>query len=982
MFRGGNWRCGVAFFLSSALLLTACSDQNNDPRVDAGSDIGRTDGLVGDSRLDGPKSDVLSPDLEPDLAVDQGPDLVQPDALPPPPKKTGVLRFSVGNTHLRIMALGYGIVRITSTTSANDPPERGWTSTIKNWPQNTLASSDNGAQIEATTDELSIRIDKADGRVAIDDLAGNPIHRELLPTATAGRELKLPLTATAHLYGLGEKVGPLDKRGMSLTMWNDDPLAHGRLTPSTDPLYQSIPFVMTIDGKKARGLYLASTHKSVFDLGKTKADELSIQTESDVLDYYVMTGPTPAKVVEKLTRITGRTPLPPLWAMGYHQCRWSYSPESKVREITTQMRKEKVPCDGIWLDIDYMDGFRSFTWSPTAFPDPAKLLSDLKKDGFKTTVIIDPGIKHDPNGSYDTYNTGVSGEHFIKNADDSMYIGEVWPGDSVFPDFTSPQTRSWWASYVAKLAQTGVQGVWIDMNEPTSWLPGGFPLYSKAAGDGTPTDHRETHNVYALLMAKATRAGLAQGAPDKRPFVLTRAGFAGIQRYATVWTGDMESTWETLAIAPTMLMNMGLSGVTFAGTDVGGYSGGPSGELYARWLQLGTFSPFFRTHSQTGSAPQEPWAFGKEILDISREHIELRYRLLPYLYGLMVRAHKTGEPLLRPLFYDFFDDANAHGHDTQMMVGPSLMAAPIVKDGQRSANIYFPPGLWFDYHSQNVYRGGKTLHLPTPLEKLPLFVRAGGILFSWPLMQYVGEKDPELLVVDVYPAMEAQPNRLELYRDNGKPEASRTHYQQAFYLQTFLGGAGLWIGKATGSYVPTEKRIRIRFHGVKSTPSEVSHGKTILSKLSTRETLETQDGWFYYAEKQTVEVSLPFAASAGEVFCSYDPSEALDKPVTVDFNVTLPGPTSDTLHQPSSLDGWEPNPPNAILTVNGTSATLTRKMQQGEVLRYKYTRGSWSLVERKADCSNLENRELSIKDEGGGVMTVNDTIGSWSDSCP
>ena len=358
-----------------------------------------------------------------------------------------------------------------------------------------------------------------------------------------------------------------------------------------------------------------------------------------------------------------------------------------------------------------MRGFRSFTWDGSRFPDPPKLLADLAKDGFKVVTIIDPGIKHDPNAGYTVYDDGVSGGHFVKRGDGSLYLGQVWPGEAVFPDFTRPATRAWWSGLVGELVKTGVRGVWIDMNEPTSWTPGGFPDDVRFDGEGQPTDHREAHNVYALQMARATR----EGQTAARPFVLTRAGFAGIQRFAAVWTGDMESSWEHLAMAPAMLLGLGLSGVPWVGTDVGGYSGGPGGELYARWLQLGSVSPFFRTHSQTGSPPQEPWAFGVELEAVNRRQLELRYRLLPYLYSLAREASTKGTPPLRPLLYEFAADPQTHAIGDELLLGPWLLAAPVLEAGKRTRQLYLPPGRWYDYWSRAVLEGGKQVTVAAPL---------------------------------------------------------------------------------------------------------------------------------------------------------------------------------------------------------------------------------------------------------------------------
>ncbi|MBW2734069.1 MAG: DUF5110 domain-containing protein, partial [Deltaproteobacteria bacterium] len=575
-----------------------------------------------------------------------------------------------------------------------------------------------------------------------------------------------------------------------------------------------------------------------------------------------------------------------------------------------------------------------------------------------------------------------TGDHFVKDALGELVITPVWPGDAVFPDFTSQSTRDWWGEQLVGLLDVGVRGVWIDMNEPATFSPDGFPLDSQWAGEGTLTDHRETHNVFALLMAQATTEGLKKFAPAKRPFVLTRAGFAGIQRHAAVWTGDTPSSWEHLAMAPATLMNMGLSGVAFVGSDVGGFSGDPGGELYARWIQLGALSPFFRTHVATDNPPQEPWSFGAEVESISRKMIELRYRRLPYLYSLMRQAQLHGDPALRPLVYDFPDDAETATLSGQLMLGRQLMAAPVLHEGQTLRRVYLPAGTWTDYHDDTAFVGPAWVDVAAPLAKLPLFVRENGILPAWDVHQYVGEKEHTLLYVDLYPVADAPQGELSLYLDDGESPAYQDDAYQlsALTLTSHADGATFAVGKAQGSYTSSEQRLWLVFHGVTRTPTSATVNGQDLQVLRSLEELRTKDGWYYDAAAKVGYVSLGFPRQGAAVVLSYDATRPIKNHVDVSFEVNLPPNSPLVIYFASSLGGWQPGA-HTLVSTGANTATLELTLQAGETVRYKYTGGTWDKVERGPGCASMENREVTVRDDGSHALRIVDTVESWAHQC-
>ena len=550
-------------------------------------------------------------------------------------------------------------------------------------------------------------------------------------------------------YGLGDKPVEINLKGKRFENWVTDSYAYGK---NTDPIYKAIPFFMGLHHDKTYGIFFDNTFRSFFDFSHERRNITSFWAQGGEMNYYFIYGPEMSDVVATYTDLTGRPyQLPPLWALGYHQCKWSYYPESKVKEVTDKFRALQIPCDAIYLDIDYMDGFRCFTWNKEHFPDPKRMVSELADDGFKTIVIIDPGIKID--NEYPVFKEGLEKDFFCKRADGPYLKGKVWPGACYFPDFTNPEVRDWWADLFQGLVEdVGVNGVWNDMNEPAVMdVPGkSFPNDVRHNYDGNHCSHRKAHNIYGMQMARATLAGLKKFAYSKRPFVITRAAYAGTQRYCSTWTGDNVASWEHLTIANLQAQRMCMSGFSFVGSDIGGFADQPSGELYARWIQLGVFHPFCRTHSSGDHGDQEPWTFGANITDIVRKFIEIRYQLLPYLYTCFWRYTNEGIPILKSLvLYDQADVQTRYRND-EFIFGEKILVCPINEPNAKGRRMYFPIGNWYSFWDNEIIEGGQELWVDADLDSMPVFVKEGSIIPKYPVQQYVDEKPITQLRLDVY----------------------------------------------------------------------------------------------------------------------------------------------------------------------------------------------------------------------------------------
>jgi alpha-glucosidase len=618
-----------------------------------------------------------------------------------------------------------------------------------------------------------------------------------------------------HYFAMGDKTGLLDRRGFTFTNWNTDFFG---FTPASDPIYKSIPFYIGVGGAGGSyGLFLDNSWRSTFDFGHAREETLEISSVDGPIDYYVIAGPTVPDVVRRYTDLTGRAPLAPEWALGYQQSRWGYSSDAEVREIGRKLREDHIPTDVIWMDIDYQDRYRPFTVNKTTFPDLRKLNTDLNGQGIRLVAITDLHIAYAPNQGYGPLEAGLAGNHFVHKADGSLYVAPVWPGPAVFPEFTRTASREWWGNLYKDFIADGFAGFWNDMNEPavfetpTKTMPLGN-LHRVESDDFAARNatHAEIHNVYGMQNTRGTFEGMQRLRPNVRPFVMTRASYAGGQRYAATWTGDNSSTWDHLRLCIEQLTNLGLSGFSYSGCDVGGFVGGASPELLTRWYEIAAFTPVYRNHSAHDAPRMEPWVDGPEHLAIRRKFIEERYRLMPYLYQLAEQNSRTGDPIMRPVFYDY-PDALASECDRALSftLGRSLLisAAPRPESPQ-PFNICLPAGGWYDYWTGAPVNEHKLTQQPK-LDVVPVFVRAGTILPRQALVQSTMETPKGPLELDIYPGEDC---RGELYFDDGV-RVKGPSLRQSLECRLTPKGLALSFGARQGSYRAWWKEIAVTVHG-------------------------------------------------------------------------------------------------------------------------------------------------------------------------
>ncbi len=738
------------------------------------------------------------------------------------------IRLSSGSTTVEVTALAPDLFRVGMFLEGRPPNYASEAVAKEEWDvpevsiekeKEEISLSTGSAAAHIALDPLRIGFSDSSGRTfAADDpelgMGHVPLPDADVFSAPLGSPMKLHKRREdgERYFGCGQRTAGLEKTGSDPLFWNVDPPAGH--TASFRNLYTSTPFTLALCEGRAWGLFFDNTHRVEFDLAKENPGRTTFGADGGDIVYYVFCGPEPRDVVGRYTELTGRTPMPPMWSLGHQQSRWSYMSEEEIRDLAKTFREKDIPCDVIHFDIDYMDGFRVFTWDDERFPEPEKLLSDLKEMGFHSVTIVDPGVKVDEN--YDVYIEGKERDLYCKTRDGEEFNNAVWPGLCAFPDFTNPETRQWWGDNHKKLLDQGVSGIWCDMNEPSLFIPlqSTMPEDIVHPGGGDPKLHGQIHNTYGSLMVRSVREGLLRHRPDERPFVISRAGYAGLQRHAMQWTGDNSSWWEHLLMSMPQLMNMGLSGVTWAGVDIGGFFGDSHGELLARFAEFGIFQPFCRNHSVKGSISQEPWAFGEPYESVYRKMVKLRMRLLPYLYTIFEEAHRTGAPIVRPLLFEHPEDETTYNADDEFMFGGSMLVAPVTRPGIEHRHVYLPEGVWFHYWTGERFDGPAHILAHGPLGEPPIYVKANTAIPMGPEMNHTGEKTTDPLTFLLYPANGY--DETAFYEDAGDGFG----YQDGEYARRSVTCEAsedeikVRLGEREGSFTPERQQVVLELHCV------------------------------------------------------------------------------------------------------------------------------------------------------------------------
>ena len=646
-----------------------------------------------------------------------------------------------------------------------------------------------------------------------------------------------------HYFGLGERGGPIDRRGRKITMMNVDSAGYGEFT---DPLYISIPYFYGVRKGAAWGLFFDNAAEPSFDMDSQNKGILSFAGNNGELDYYVMTGPEPWRVANTYTRLTGYKPIPPKWTMGYHQSRYGYNSETQLLTVASTLRQKQIPCDAIYLDIDYMNQRQMFTWDPVNFPNPKVMNSWLEQLGIKRVNIMEPLLLET-----DPLWTTLNSSSWLLTSGGQPVVSSIWYGNVSWIDFTRTDAAAWYQSSLQSFLASGISGTWNDLNEPAE----NFMPQATYNFNGAPQTDPLARNTYALHEASVSYQAQSALHPTVRPWVFSRSGFAGIQRYSANWSGDTLSTFDSLRVSIEISNSMGLSGQDQFGHDIGGFLGSPSAELFLRWLEFAEFTPMFRNHAVNTAAPREPWAFGDPYTGMITDVIKQRYQLLPYLYSLYAGASWGGPPVLSPLVFHFPADSQTFTQDTEFMLGDSVLVAPVYVQGATSRSVYLPAGTnWIDFHSDQLYAGGQVITASAPLTQIPVFVRAGAILPGGPILQYVDQPVAQLPTVDFYPGADST---FTLYEDDG----NTTSYLNGVYLKTRISirqqtsPLTATLQRVEGSWIPPDRGWTLNFHGTTQAPSAVTVNGTSVQQVSTLAGLNAVLlGWYYNPINQQLAV--------------------------------------------------------------------------------------------------------------------------------
>ncbi|WP_052410394.1 glycoside hydrolase family 31 protein [Paenibacillus durus] len=753
------------------------------------------------------------------------------------------------------------------------------------WKAPKFTVTEDDKKIVLKSDSLTVDINKSPFGIKYLDKDGNVINEDA--EQGVGYENGKPYVfkkteKNEDFYGFGQKTTGLNHRGQKIGVWNRENLPE----PISKYTFSSVPFFIGLKGDKAYGILFDNTYRSYYDMAAESDDYYYFWADGGKLTYYFINGPEMKDIVNRYTDLTGKMQMPPEWAMGFHQSAWGYH-QKDIEQVAQTYRQKNIPIDGVMLDIEWMDDYKNFYFGEK-FPDPDGMNKKLKDAGFHYTSIIDPAIRVPDPGQpeYIPYTEGTQKDLWVKNPDGTNYLGKVWPwgvpSKSVFPNFMKQETRDWWAKWHKPVFDKGADGIWNDMNEPANFSTVDYwtlPLDRIFETDnGEKVTHEEAHNVYAHTEAQATDQAFKTNKPNVRPFILTRASFTGTQRYATAtWTGDNWSRWEMLRISIFQDANVGLTGMAMVGNDIGGFAKKPyegvvaTPELFARWVQVGAFYPFSRDHyNNDGKSPmetdaaqslkwgrQEPWQFGKEVEDISRKYISMRYELMPYLYNAFKDAHEKGNLIFQPLVYQFQQDQKTHDIQDQFMFGQSLMMAPIVYQGATSRDVYLPAGAdWVDYWTGQEYKGGQTIHKDADLGTLPIYVKQDSIIPRREVQQHSGEKKLTNLILDSYVKDSAS---YSFYEDDAKTE---DYTRGEFNITDFsVDQKGNHIefsqNKQTQNYASDIQSYTLKLHNA-TAPKKVEAANDKYAEAASLDELgKAANGYFFDSAEKVLYVKIP-----------------------------------------------------------------------------------------------------------------------------
>jgi alpha-glucosidase (family GH31 glycosyl hydrolase) len=726
-----------------------------------------------------------------------------------------------------------------------------------------LFITETDSTLEIASPSINVRCSKYPLRVSYYDATGRLLLAEPvsggLATDQSARVANFSLSPSEHFYGTGERGIGLDLRGLAFDSYNTQVYGYGS---ALSTMNINIPFLASTNGY---ALYFENTYKGRFNLGSIDPSTFSYRTLGGELSYYFIAASTTKDQLERYTWLTGRQPLPPRWAFGFLQSKFGYQTETAARSMVQTMRQKQIPCDAIILDLYWFDRMGDISWNLATFPTPFQMMTDFLTQGIKTVVITEP---------YVIINSSNFGEasfnrYLGTDASGQTYLLDNWWScncDAGLLDMTKPAARDWWWNKHPPFFGSQLAGIWTDLGEPERH-PDDMMHHLGST--------MKTHNIYNLVWAKTIFEGFNQFRSNQRLVNLTRSGYAGIQRYGVVpWSGDVAKNFSGLSVQLPMLLNMGMSGLGYHNSDIGGFCCGfTTPELYVRWMQYGTFCPITRAHGAgpaVGGQDTEPWAFGATAEDISRHYIQLRYQLLPYIYTFARENYETGTPLARPLFFDYPTDNTLYNHSSSYLWGDAILVSPVVQAGQTTKDVYLPQGRWVYYWDDQVYNGGQSINVATPLEIMPIFVKSGSIIPRQPIMNYTNERPLDTLMLSVYPSS-IEDATFTLYEDDGQTldyqsaSFALTEFTQSLVVTSSLTSMNIEIGAAQGTYTgkPQQRVYLTDVHGISASPTAVrKNGVLLPERFSYAELRAGGDGFFYDSASDILYIHTPTNADS------------------------------------------------------------------------------------------------------------------------